>query len=406
MQIRRLFLLLCLLLAASAALAACEPASPPDSWDLVLAAPAGATADAAQSAADAYAQATGLRIHVQTFPGDAYLDHIFAVLLAGTGEFDLVYLSAESLPKWADYHTLQPLNLPVNENIAPWLPLLTVEGEVFGVPVDPDVDVLWYRADLLDASGVLIPTRWDEVLAISQTVNLPFVLAGGEMDAGRDLVAVMKYWNWMGQGWGGWFVGRELLVHEVGLFAELGGPSYANWTRADVQKALVNDQAAMGILPLSAAGALLDCEQSEDVCKDGQPLLTFASLPLMEDSLGVASVQAWAVPLKASHPETAQDFAAWLASAEGARAWSNAGGLPAHRVVLAEMDSPAAQALAQIETAQPAFPPLIPAGEIWRALNIAGHGAAEGKPPELLVEEMVQSIETALRQSGYTVIEE
>lgn len=399
---------------------ACAPAPAQPAWDLVLAAPAGATADAAQTAADAYAQATGLRVRVQTFPGDAYLDHIFAALLAGSGEYDLVYLSAESLPKWAGYHTLQPLTLTGDENTAPWLPLVMVEEEVFGVPVEPDVDVLWYRKDLFEAAGIRFPLTWITIyedvryLAVDVRERWAIALSGGELDAGRDLAALLGETALIERSGDAWRVNASYsdLRGSLTLYAWFLDRSgivnleAVDWTRADVQKALATDQAAMGILPLSAASDLLDCEHSPDVCKDGKSLLAFAPLPGMEDTLGVGSVQAWAVPLKAPHPDAAQAFAAWLASEDGARAWANGGGMPAHRTVLAEMNNPAAQALAEVTYFRPAFPPLIPAAEIWQALHIAGHGAAEGEPPELLVEELVRSMATALRQSGYTVIEE
>lgn len=408
MSLPRLFLLIC---CAIFALSGCSPAAPPVSgWDLVLAAPAGATADAAQAAADAYAQATGLRVGVQTFSDDSYLDHIFAALLAGSGEFDLVYLSAESLPKWADYHTLQPLTLPGDENTAPWLSLVTVEGEVFGEPVEPDVDVLWYRTDVFEAAGLPSPAdtnSWDEALTLVTSTGLPLAVSAGELDAGRDLAAVLEVV--VAQQGDTWGMFDESILGGIVVYqraVQMADPHAKNWTRADVQKALATGQAAMGILPLSASDLLQDCERSPDVCKDGEPLLAFAPLPGMEESLGVGSVQSWAVPLKAPHSEAARAFVVWLASEEGARAWAKGGGLPAHRAVLAEIDNPVAQALAQVEEFRPTFPPMIHATDIWQAMDTAGHGAAVGEPPEMLVEALVRSIETALRQSGYTVIEE
>ena len=368
------------------------------------------TADAAQSAADAYAQSSGLRVEVQTFPADAYGDRVSAALLAGTGEFDLVYLSAESLPKWVDYHTLQPLTLPEDENTAPWLPLVTVEGEAFGVPVEPDVDVLWYRTDVLEAAGISSDVMDSLEIAFSLQVpaGWPVAVSAGEQDAGLDIAALAGAQG-IDRNGGNWIVREEVLYHDLVFYQrilKLTAPNSKDWTRTDVQNALATGQAAIGILPLSAARELLDCEQSPDVCKDGKPLLAFAPLPGMEETLGVGSVQAWSVPLKAPHPDAAQAFARWLASEEGGRAWASGGGLPAHRAVLAEMDSPAAQALSQVGYFRAAFPPLIPAAEIMQALDAAGHGAAVGEPPEILMEELVRSIETALRQSGYTVIEE
>lgn len=393
---------------------------------MVLAAPAGATADAAQSVADAYTQATGLRVGVVTFPGDSYGDRVSAALLAGTEEFDLVYLSAESLPKWVDYNMIRSLHLwpEVGENNSAWVKLMEVtrgEGSAtYGVPVDPDVDVLWYRGDLLEAAGIPVPGDWEALTTAVEALDLepgtwPMAVSAGDLDAGRDLAALLGHVGFirfiLGSNSGDWHVDQGALADALERYAgwladaHLVNPGSGDWSRSDVQNALATGQAAVGMLPLSAASVLLDCERSPDVCRDGEPLLAFAPLPGMEKTLGVGSVNAWAVPLKAPHADAAQEFARWLVTEDGARAWANGGGLPAHRAVLAELGSPAEQALSQVWYFQPAFPRLIPAGDIWRALHIAGHGVSEGEPPELLLEEMVQSIETALRQSGYTVIE-
>lgn len=378
---------------------------------LVAAAPEGQAGRALQEAAALYAQASGVEVVVERFAGDAYLKTVSTALLAGSQRFDLVFLPAEDLPRWAAYHALLPLEPPENPAVEPWLAPLTIDGSLYGLPAQPDPLVLWYRADLHEQAGLPHPPRdWATFRANVQALNAPperygaaFAAAAGE--AGLDYAALLA-------GFGGQALGgppdyavrleapaaQRALAFYAGLLADgLALPEADTLTRGDVTRALIEGRAALGFAPLLSVG-LLDA-----------PGLAPAFLPSEgEPPAMVGGLSAWAVPRRAPRAEEAQQFAAWLASEEGARAWAQGGGLPAHRDVLGDLPAgsppvPAdlGRALAETQSYQTVLPPVRYNDQMWAALDAAARAAGAGQAdPQAALAEAAAELRLALRQGG------
>ncbi|MBT8164952.1 MAG: carbohydrate ABC transporter substrate-binding protein [Acidimicrobiia bacterium] len=65
-----------------------------------------------------------------------------------------------------------------------WLELVTVDGEVYGAPGKGDVkSLVWYDPNVFSANNYSIPTTWDEMLALIETMkadgNTPFCVGIG-----------------------------------------------------------------------------------------------------------------------------------------------------------------------------------------------------------------------------------
>lgn len=414
-------LLLCL------GLAGCAPASlaPRGAIDGVVAAvPAGSAAQALQAAARQYTAETGTTIRVDVIAADAYFDRASAVLLSGLDRYDLLYLPADTLPRWVQYHALRPITADVDgEPLAPWLPALTFSQDgaeqLFALPVQPDPLLLWYRADLQSAAGLPGPSTGLEAFrANARALNAPpdhyaVAIAGGELDAGLDYAALLAgapgdllnaFTSVEGES-----TARQALTLYAALREEgLADPTSDQAARGDVINALREGRAAMGFAPLSAGADLLDCEISPLACAEGKPLLKAAPLP-GEGCAVISSLSVWAVPLRAANPEAAGLFAAWLASEEGARAWSAGGGMPAHTTVLQDLPEgkhallpeEIAPILGRAECYEHIFLKHPNGDVLWNALHRSAHAAVAGEQsPETAYERAAEDIRQGLRQEG------
>ena len=375
---------------------------------MVAAIPQGAPAEALQGAAQAYQQASGRRVAVVVLSASAYAPQVEAALLAGLDRYDLLLLPGDSLARWAGYRVILPLAAPPDApELAAWLPALRVAGELYGLPTQPEAEVIWYRADLLAAAGLAAPRTWAGFEQAARALHNPperygAVIAGGPLDSGSEFAAVLPGFGGALIGPGGqaqaaspaavaalsWYAG---LRNTVGVVP----PQAADFTRADALRLLGQGRAGLGIAPLSAAVVLQDCAASPAVCADGAPLLAWTWLP---GAVTPGSLSAWAIPRGAANPSAAADFAAWLCAEEGALAWAAAGGTPAHRAVLAGLDRPES-ALSQVEVFQPAFPPIATGDQVWKAVHAAVHAAVAGEQsPAAALQEAQRQVERAVRR--------
>jgi multiple sugar transport system substrate-binding protein len=410
MAIRRLATLFLLLLLF--VLPGCASASLPLP-ELSVLAPEGVEEAALQAALVAFHESSALRVHVETLGEEFYSERAAALLLSGNNEVDLLLLPGDSLAYWASYHALHPFSQVDDHSLQPWAAALQVAGEQYGLPAQLAVEGIWYRADLLAAAGLPVPRTWDELRAAALALNDPLrvygaAVAGSSLDAGGELAAVLA-------GFGGQVIGDDYRVQVdsvagqqafgfyAGWFAAGGGalPGAAEATRHTVQDALAQGRAAIGIAPLAVGARLRDCAASPKACAEGKPLLEWAWLPGLEETQAYGSLSAWAIPLRAAHPQAAEAFARWLCGVEGSMAWASGGGTPANRSALAAL-GPEGQALAQVETYLRAFPPFVEYERLWKVVNDAAHAAAAGQaPPSEVLEKAAAELEALLRQEGY-----
>lgn len=399
----KIILKLALILLMGLHLAGCSTQiqkNPPS--DTVVAVSNGPQAAALKAAAEVYRELTGQRVEIVVLGQDVYFDRVAAVLLAGLDDVDLLYLPVDMLPKWVSYHALRPFTKDNGFNtdlLQPWQGWLQVGGNVYGWPAQPALEVLWYRVDWLQEVGLTPPESWEEFLAAAEKLNRPpersgAVIAAGELEAGADFSAYLG-------GFGAWDTSREDLPVESPqaqpaldfylhlMEAGLTPPESENFSRSQAADALRQGRAAMAVLPLDYGAALLDCEANPQACspagEDGalRPLLAAAPLPGMPEGQGLGSLSAWVIPLKAAHPEAAQDFAAWLSSPEGARVWALGGGIPANRAALADAEVLAAwphlALLGAVEDYHLPLPLTPHFEQMWNTYHQAIHSAAAGE---------------------------
>jgi ABC-type glycerol-3-phosphate transport system substrate-binding protein len=429
--------------------------SQPQTADLVIFVPSGSEAEAIKAAARDYQQETGRIVKVDEAGADTYLSKVENALLAGSEDMDLVYLSASQLPLWINYHALQPVTDPVNsrsigineqsqEILRPWLTNLTYSNQIYGFPTQPALEVLWYRSDWLQAAGLPVPASWDELRAAAQKLShaperYGIALAAGGNGPGLEFGAVLASFG------GQIFAAptgplendlrnppaisltmsqpetQQALAFYGGLWqtGTLAVPEGLAGGRQAVAAALQEGHAAMGILPLTMAATLLDCQASPRVCTPpeggAQPLLGFARLPGLPQGVAAGELGAWAIPLHAAHAQAARDFGVWLVGPAGAWSWASNGGIPAgyppdmggtepanSEPLLAKV--PYLAMLKGVQEYRLPYPPVKPNDEVEATLRAGLHALAAGQVDlPAATQQMTQELRHVFYRSGYTV---
>lgn len=138
-----------------------------------------------------FADQTGIKVEVTTFPTDALAQRIPAEFVAGSDAFDVVTMAnfwSERLARYVE--PLEPYlaRMPVPGGIEAFsegfveqfrIPL-SPQGKLYALPLRMSVDILFYRKDLLAAAGIAVPRTLDEYYAAAKALTRP---AEGERPA-------------------------------------------------------------------------------------------------------------------------------------------------------------------------------------------------------------------------------
>ncbi|NOX73045.1 MAG: extracellular solute-binding protein [Alphaproteobacteria bacterium] len=150
-------------------------------------------ADLIEPGIAAFQEATGENVITTVVPGN--LDQRISVDFAGGAASDVVLFDSYRTAEYSESNFLAALNDQV-ANWSPWADyydsvksMLTVGGEVRGIPIDTDVRMLWYSKALFEKAGIAMPWQpknWNDVLsaakqikAAAPDVQYPFYLPVG-----------------------------------------------------------------------------------------------------------------------------------------------------------------------------------------------------------------------------------
>ncbi len=147
----------------------------------------------------AFEEATGIDVVVDYVPFANMREALTAEMIGGSGGYDVVSV----MDQWVG--SLRNLLQPIGEGIAAQGTDLSdfpnahlrhgmIDGELYGLPVRGHVQLLFYRADLLEAAGVQPPETWDDVLTVAAAVQQGSDAAGIALPYGRLNGQNMMVW--------------------------------------------------------------------------------------------------------------------------------------------------------------------------------------------------------------------
>ncbi|MBR6084047.1 MAG: sugar ABC transporter substrate-binding protein [Spirochaetales bacterium] len=124
---------------------------------------------------DQFEAKTGIKVIIEDFAQDEFMNKRLVDLSSGAGTFDLVMMDSvctqaaqagwiENLDEWfkrSDLVNIQKYRL---DDIAQsWKIAFTVNGNLYAIPVSGEKQMLFYRKDIFEQHGIKVPTTFDEV---------------------------------------------------------------------------------------------------------------------------------------------------------------------------------------------------------------------------------------------------
>lgn len=152
----------------------------------------GTEQDAFQSVLDSFNQATGAEGKYTPAAGGGMATVLGAQVNGGTPPDVAIVSLPGSIDQYGSAGKLQPVDDTGQQAVADnfsseWAKLATVDGTLYGVPVDAaDKSTVWYNADLFNTAGISdTPATWDDLATDGQTlgdsgVSTPISVGGGD----------------------------------------------------------------------------------------------------------------------------------------------------------------------------------------------------------------------------------
>jgi ABC-type glycerol-3-phosphate transport system substrate-binding protein len=354
-------------------------------------------------------------------------------LSAPETEMDVILMDFLLMKKYVDAGTLEPLNEHLqsistfNESDyqQPFLDALTFDGNLYGLPLYQDCNILMYRADIFEKLGLDVPQNMEDLETVAKEIT----------DWGKkDGVYGISLRGQRGMGVNEWtfpcflraFGGSyyadfpndmhpvldspeavAALEYYVNLVNNYAPPGVANYSYIEVQNDLIQGKSAMILDSATLGVRAVDPQESDVADKMG-----FAVVP--EGPGGRhPGFYTWAVvvPAKAGNKEEAVEFLGWLLSPDTA---PEVGWSAPNQALNKVYDYPPYEGYAQsqpllevmkqsLEQADPDYRPRIPQEtEVGTEVSVAVSEAIAGnKTPEQALRDANERVDQVLREANY-----
>lgn len=310
-----------------------------------------------------YEEETGNQVDLNITPFPGMLQKSRNAVTANESEFDLINLNEQ----WYSTFYANGLVAPIHE-IDPEFQLdpevieyeyatrwnhdigySTEDGVLYGLPINGNIQLFFYRQDLFEEHGLEAPTTWEEVEAAAQVLHNPPRMVG--------LVNRTQPGNWEFQsyleGYGGgiieldeetgqWDVvineepSVEALRQWIHLSSTYGPANYANLGQAEVLSLMQSGRAAMAHMVGAAAPNLEDPDQSVVA---GKVAATVVPGPTPDQRATMSGIWVMGIPqnLPAERQQAALDFMEWALSKDAQMHYARSGAIPVRQDVYEEL---------------------------------------------------------------------
>ncbi len=349
---------------------------------------------------------TGIKVIIEDYPEDPFRQKLAVEMSAKSKNVDV--FSTGTMREGRQFVTsgwyadLTPLVNDPTATSAEWnkgdfidavWKALQFGGKQVAVPVQSNVQILYYRKDLFDGAGLKPPKTLDELEAAAKRLHNPPSVYGF-VSRGRKTQAPYSWSHWLYANGGSWLTADgkpginspaaiAATQQYVRLLRTYGDPGAADNGPIEVQSQFLQGRAAMILDAVSWAGLFSDPQKSKVVGKwEGS---------LAPSGPGGVTYELWAWGLGVS-PFSEKKKAAWLflqwATSKEMQKPLHFRGFPMPRKSLwtdPEWKSKVLPeyyqaALTQVQSARPiGFPPCVAAPEITDIVGIGINDALAGK---------------------------
>jgi len=247
---------------------------------------------------EAYEKETGNKVNLDVNPFAGSAEKQRSSVRAREGQVDLLVMNSTWLAEFYHGGFLVPLNdidpgfkldpQVINyDDTAYWDPKTKTNnsrtGVVYGVPINGNIAVLYYRADLYEQAGLKAPTTWEELLANARKLHNPPNVYGIVVRGARSASDISYDWMpylhshngaiFKDEKNGDFTVtlnspeGKKALDVYLELAKTAGPPNPGSYGQAQVIQALVTGKAAHATPVIAAWSQMDDATKSAVVGK-------------------------------------------------------------------------------------------------------------------------------------------
>lgn len=374
---------------------------------------------------------TGIEVNFANEPWGSFRERIVTESIAGTGSYDVVVW----LDAWGPtfQQTLLPLDSLIERDGIDYIPddyppafmeAGMLDGQIYGVPVRTHAFVLFYRQDIFEELGLEVPTTWEEVVEVGQTIEENTDLVGMANYYGVGSAQNLFVWALMLWGEGGDIFDenyRPIFNNEAGVSAterymtlrEIGQETQFVAIEGDAGNSITTGEAAMMI---TWWWYLPDFSDPEDSAPGVAGNMAVAPLPSNEEGqepVGFALSIPIGISSFSNNQDAAWEFIKWLSNPATDKAVVTDTGDPAVENVavshISVMRDPEVNEIwgGLHEAAVPGLlnsrlMPLIPEwAEVSTILEVAINDIALGAEIGPTLDEAAADVEAVMERAGY-----
>ncbi len=375
-----------------------------------------------------FEELTGIDVNLEVFPEDQFRQVRLLEASSGAttldgymimpGQVSAQYLGAEwvrFIDDFVDDPSLTMPDLDLEDFFGGAISTFESDGQLFGLPLQIESSLLFYRTDLLEAAGLEGPPEtMDELMAYAAALDSDEV-AGFAM-RGRGAAATSQTVNLLYSFGGEWLDDEgnsaldspeSIAAHEfyAEIMREYGPPGPTNLHWAEVTSLYAQGQAAMIFDANVFRPIMEDPAQAIDVVRENTE---YAPLPAGPAG-SVPGVLVWGLAINhaSENPEASWYFIQWALSKENQERLIEFG-VPAARASAWESEVFRATAPASwIEASQTSFdngqpywnPPIVPVAEVRDAYGQAIVAALEGQDVAAALERAADEMDRIIERS-------
>src|SRR3954447_10600291 len=309
-----------------------------------------------QKVAAQYQKERGIKVTLRSFPYAGMRTQMVNAIQSNNPVFDVYQLDESWTGEFYDNGWVCPLDevipgFKLDKNVLTYdgLPFWDKAkrigvpgGRVMGLPLNGNVDLLYYRKDLYEKLGLQVPRTWDEAIENGRKAQQAGVVKYGYVTRGQPTTGgqsvsyeFMPVFYSYGADWFGedsWMPtvnspAAKAAAAEFRRLLEFGPERPQTVGQADVIALMQGGQGLQGHPAAAAAAQLDDPNRSAVVGKIG-----FAVVPAGPTGHSAATSGTWSLCVPANQTEERQkaaaDYITWMLQQQQQDAFVRAGGIP------------------------------------------------------------------------------
>jgi multiple sugar transport system substrate-binding protein len=373
--------------------------------------------DGIKSYANEFEQSYGAKLTFDPVASNDLPNKQIISLSGGTGEYDLTTVDEPFLPAYNPFLVeLDPLIGADKFPKEDWVPVMweagTFNGKQFTMPFDPNVQILFYRKDILEQKGLKVPTKWTEYFEVAEKAQDDKV-AGNVIMAKRDDQTGINAWNFMTT------AGNE-------IFDDKFQPAFDNQKSYDalqLYKDIVDKVSPKGVIGYEYESVNADYRQGKAALLQQwasvAPGIKSSKDSVVADKTGFApvlgqdkrhsmrGVWTWGISKDTKQKDAAWEFVKWFTTPDAMLKYIKAGSGNSPRLSVLQSEEfkktfAHGEALAETFKIAKKRPIFKEYSEILQVLNILGSKVTTGEAkPKEAVQEATGKLGEIMKRGGY-----